>query len=117
MAEDTRTSINFVDICHDAHKMSYATSRGCSGCVKYFAYRLGVFLPGVCSPTEESRANALIDYMKTNWTAVTKDQALIHAQQGRFIVAGKAVPGRTGHVVVVLPELIEPVNKCNNKIK
>ena len=96
-------------ICHDAQKESYATSRGCSGCVRYFAFRLGVFLPGVCN-YDDGRANALIDYMDSNWTKITKEQALLNATQGKFVVAGKKAEG-PGHVVVVLPALAEPKNK------
>jgi hypothetical protein len=98
-------------ICHDAHKQEYAKTRGCSGCVKYFAFRLGVFLPNVCD-YNDGRANALIDFMNdaTNkWTKLTKDQALLQAKAGKLVVGGKKAG--VGHVVVILPAVSEPKNK------
>ena len=97
-------------LCHEAHQDDYSKTRGCSGCVKFFAYKLAVFLPSICD-TADGRANVLIDYMNTNWTKITKDQALFQAQTGRLVVAGKkAEPGHAGHVVVILPAIAEPKN-------
>jgi hypothetical protein len=95
-------------LCHEAHKDDYCKSRGCSGCVKYFAWKLGIFLPSICD-TAEGRANALIDYMSANWTKITKDQALFEAKAGKLVVAGKKAS--TGHVLIILPAMAEPKNR------
>jgi hypothetical protein len=95
-------------LCHEAHQDAYCKTRGCSGCVKYFAWKLGVFLPSICD-TADGRANALIDYMKLNWTPITKDQAFFSAKTGKLVVAGKKEEGH-GHVLIILPALAEPRN-------
>jgi hypothetical protein len=76
--------------------------------VKYFAWRLGVFLPSICD-TADGRANPLIDYMNLNWTKINKDQAFFNAKAGKLVVAGKK--DTVGHVLVILPAVAEPKNK------
>ena len=73
-------------LCHEAHQETYAKARGCSGCVRFFAFRLGVFLPGTCDYISDGRANALIDFMNSNWTKITKDEALFQARVGKLVV-------------------------------
>ena len=96
-------------LCHEALQETYAKARGCSGCVRFFAFRLGVFLPGTCDYISDGRANALIDFMNSNWTKITKDEALFQARVGKLVVAGKKAD--IGHVVVILPAQSEPRNK------
>jgi hypothetical protein len=96
-------------LCHEAHKDDYSKTRGCSGCVKFFAWKMGVFLPSICD-TADGRANALVDYMNSNWTKVNKEQALFYAKAGKLVVGGKKESG-PGHVVVILPAMAQPKNR------
>lgn len=57
----------------------------------------------IVDPKEPYRtANALVDYMGANWTAVTLDDGLALANKGVVVVGGKKEL-TNGHVVVIYP--------------
>jgi cell wall-associated NlpC family hydrolase len=90
------TTIELTQLCSDAHADSVVKATGCSGLVRYFARNLNIELPQI-------DANGLIKHMQDNWTELTEADAQKTADAGTFVVAGKANPGGSGHVVVVMP--------------
>lgn len=86
------STINVKGICDEAFKLY---PKNCSGAVRYLATKVGYPLP-------DKDANGLIDHFEQGWEEVNEHRAVLYANQGRLVVAGKkGIPH--GHIVVVLP--------------